>query len=142
MKNIINMVLDMDKIKSNPLQLHPSRRLLNEWVKEVTENFRDEFENKQITIRYELDSEIQSLTFDVNKCEIILSNLLMNALKFSPSHSEIRISTRQNDTFIRISVADQGIGLEHTTRRNCSAVFTKETTTSWEAASVYPMPKP
>jgi len=114
MKNIINMVLDMDKIKSNPLQLHPSRRLLNEWVKEVTENFRDEFENKQITIRYELDSEIQSLTFDVNKCEIILSNLLMNALKFSPSHSEIRISTRQNDTFIRISVADQGIGLEHT----------------------------
>lgn len=113
MKNIINMVLDIDKMKSNPLKLQHSTCPLNEWVKEVTENFRDEFANKQIKISYELDENIGQLTFDPGKCEIILSNLLMNALKFSPAETEVRIATLQNDTFVRISVADQGIGLNH-----------------------------
>ncbi len=113
MRNIINMVLDMDKIKSNSLNLQLASHPLNAWVKEVAENFRDEFENKQITITYEFDPHIGQLTFDSGKCEIILSNLLINALKFSPSNTEVRICTRQDETFVRIAVADQGIGLEH-----------------------------
>lgn len=113
MKNIINMVLDMDKMKSCPLKLQKSFRRLNEWVKEVTENFRDEFENKRIVVTYRLDERIGSVSFDTGKCEIVLSNLLMNALKFSPPDTEIRIFTEQKNGFVRISVADEGIGLDH-----------------------------
>lgn len=114
MRNIINMVLDMDKIKSNPLTLQRSSRDVNEWVKEVTENFREEFAHKQIRLTYRLDEKAGCLLFDAGKCEIVLSNLLMNALKFSSSDTVVEVITERLEGYVRISVADQGIGLDHT----------------------------
>lgn len=41
----------------------------------------------------------------------ILTNLISNAVKYSPRHSEIKIICKNSDGFLEISVIDQGFGM-------------------------------
>jgi len=113
MKNLINMVLDINKIKEEKNILRKKPYLLNDWVKSVCEDFRNEFEVKQITLIYSFDDTIDTILFDKSKCEIVLSNILMNALKFGFPNTQVTISTKAIKESVRITVKDQGIGLNN-----------------------------
>ena len=58
MKNIINMVLDLNRIKTGEEPLQKLPHLLNEWVRSVCEDFRNECEEKKIDLQYQLDDTI------------------------------------------------------------------------------------
>ena len=123
MKNLINMVLDVNKVKEHKNILHKKPYLLNDWVKSVCEDFKNEFEAKQITLVYSLDDTIGMISFDKPKCEIVLSNLLMNALKFTFSDTRVTVSTLVIEDAVRITVKDQGIGLNNVDIRKLFTPF-------------------
>ena len=95
MKGMINMVLDINKFNTGYDTIQKESHILNSWIKEVGEDFRNELIYKQIRLNYLLDNEIKEVMYDKNKCRIVLSNLLMNALKFSDNESCITISTEK-----------------------------------------------
>lgn len=111
MKNLIEMVLDVRRMEMGQNVLHPSTCPFNKWLQDIATNFTDEFANKEVQLIYNLDQRITDWTFDTNKCEMILSNLLSNALKFTPEGSKVTLTTRKDEDHICISVADEGIGL-------------------------------
>lgn len=111
MKTIIDMTLDLNKISDEQNILHKKPHVLNEWICSVAEDFRYEFEDNFIELLYHLDGTVNMVVFDDVKCATVLSNLLMNALKFSPEHSQIIISSSLQEYTVRVSVTDQGIGL-------------------------------
>ena len=112
MYSIINMLLDMNRLESGYQEMKMAAHNINQWVRNTADDFLNEANGKHITIRYEFDSSLTDLWFDEWKCQIILSNLLMNAIKFSTVNSHITISTlHQDNGFVRISVSDEGIGL-------------------------------
>lgn len=111
MRNTINMVLDMNSLKEARSALHKTSQPLNEWIVSVVKDFESELESRNIRINYRLDENIRQVAFDAPKCTTVLSNLLMNALKFSPSDTTITLASELTDGKARISVADQGIGL-------------------------------
>lgn len=125
MRNIINMVLDARKMEVGQNRLYLQQHPLNEWIKNITEDFRYEFENKGIDIRYELDDQIKNVVFDANKCEIVLSNLLMNALKFSNENTEVTIKTEIRNNNVQVLVKDQGIGLGNITEAQLFTRFSQ-----------------
>lgn len=92
------------------IQPHP----LNHWIEHVSQDFISEGEAKNVRIRYQLDPQIETVSFDKDKCEIILSNLLINALKHSPQDTEITIVSEllPETGRVRISIIDQGCGLK------------------------------
>lgn len=111
MKNIINIVLDVRKMEVSQASLHMQPHLLNNWLSSIADDFKNEFKAKRIQLNYNFDQAIEEVVFDGEKCEIVFSNLLMNALKFSPSDTKVTIFTQLIDNKVRISVRDQGIGL-------------------------------
>lgn len=113
MKDIIDMVLDVRKLEERKDTLHILPHALNEWVCKVGEKFTTEFEVRNIKLIYELDNNIQNIPFDDNKCEFVLSNFLMNALKFSEEGTITTIQTNfsADNQWVRVSVVDQGMGL-------------------------------
>ncbi|WP_288360090.1 two-component regulator propeller domain-containing protein [uncultured Bacteroides sp.] len=113
MKNIIDMVLDVRKLEEKKDMLRILPHPLNEWIHKIGEKFITEFEAKNIDLTYELDNTIQEIPFDNNKCEFVLSNFLMNALKFSEEGTitTIRTSLSPDNKWVRVSVVDQGMGL-------------------------------
>ena len=62
------------------------------------------------------------LSVDRDHVRNVLSNLIDNAIKYSPEAPEISITTRNNDTGIIISVEDKGIGISH---KNQKDIFKK-----------------
>lgn len=113
MKNIIDMVLDVRKLEEGKEILHVAPHSFNEWIRSVGDKFAIEFKAKGIEITYELDENIEKVPFDKNKCEFVLSNFLMNALKFSEPGTTTTVTTSlslQKD-WVSVSVEDEGIGL-------------------------------
>ncbi len=125
MKNLINMVLDVRKMEVGESKLQIQPHALNQWIEHVSQDFTSEGEAKNIRIRYQLDPNIDTVSFDKDKCEIILSNLLINALKHSPQDAEITITSEllPEKESVRISVIDQGNGLKQVNTRKLFTRF-------------------
>lgn len=112
MKALINMVLDVRKMEVGESKLHIQPQDFNAWIEQVTHDFISEGEAGQVHIRHALDPAVGEVSFDKDKCEIVLSNLLVNALKHSPQHTTITITSElQAGDRVRVSIADQGCGL-------------------------------
>lgn len=113
MRNIIDMVLDVRKLEEGKDILCIVSQSLNNWVRSVGDKFLSEYENKGIELVYQLDENITDIPFDKNKCEFVLSNFLMNALKFSEAGTKTTITTElsQERDSVRVAVKDQGMGL-------------------------------
>lgn len=112
MKSIINMVLDLRKMEVGHDSVRLTHQPLNEWICSIAGNFDSEFRAKGITLAYEFDESVDGVSFDKEKCEIVLSNLLVNALKFSKEYTRVTLSTKVVGEMVRVSVKDEGIGLD------------------------------
>lgn len=124
MKNLINMVLDVRKMEVGESKLKIQSELLNKWIEYVSQDFISEGEMKNVSICCQLDPRIGTVSFDKDKCEIILDNLLINALKHSPQNAEVTIVSEllSEKERVRISVIDQGSGLKNV---NIQKLFTR-----------------
>lgn len=118
MTQLINGILDVRKMEMGNALLQITNSNLNDWVRDVAENFRDEMKIKHISLKYDFSDKIGTANFDKEKCRIILSNFLMNALKYSDSEGVVLVKTSLEHSagFIRISVEDQGVGLSEVDR--------------------------
>lgn len=115
MKQTIDMVLDMRKMETGHGELHIQSHILHDWIRETTGFFTDEMNHRRMSLQYIFDEQVQNVYFDKEKCTIVLSNLLSNALKFSYPDSTITVSTalREAENQVRISVSDEGEGLQN-----------------------------
>ena len=113
MKDIINIVLDARKMEVGQEVLHISSHPLHKWIQEVAETFQTASKAKEIEITYDFDDSIQYIAYDDTKCKVVLSNLIMNALKYSPNQTRIVIKTIRTNESIQVHVQDQGIGLDN-----------------------------
>ena len=112
MKDLINMVLDVRKMEVGETKLKLQSWQLNAWIQEVGAEFVDEGAAQLVQIAYQLDNTIDEVTFDKSMCTIVVTNLLTNALKHSPKNTTITIRTHKEKEYVRISVSDQGEGLQ------------------------------
>lgn len=115
MKNLLNMVLDVRKMEVGQSTLRIEVVALNLWIEQLIADFKPEAETRGITLYYQSDAEVTNLCFDKEKCTTILTNLLINALKYSPDNTQITITTGlvgKERNCVRISVSDQGTGLK------------------------------
>lgn len=80
-------------------------------IEQTFTNIKLQVENKEGQIRAELNAERPVINADRVHVTNILFNLIDNALKYSKTNPDIKISTRNDDTGIFISVQDNGIGI-------------------------------
>ena len=112
MKNLLNMVLDLRKMEVGESSLNISSNEFNHWVDNIVTDFSDDEGDSGIRIKTELDPSINQVNFDKHKCEIILSNLLVNAIKHSSEGDTIRVKTEIfEENLVKLSVIDNGTGI-------------------------------
>ena len=125
MREIVDMVLDWSSLEADYNKLKIQKTQLNEWVTEVIKDYMNEAKEKEICIQLQIDPNIEEVWFDKQKCQTVLSNLLMNALKFSKANSNITVSTQRLENTVRISVIDEGSGIEDSDMANLFTKFHK-----------------
>ena len=114
MKSLLDMVLDLRKMEVGIHNLQICPQPLNQWIQEVVAGFVGEGEARKVCFNFRLDERIAEISFDKDKCEIILTNLLINALKHSPEDTAVVVQTEllADREFVRISIIDRGCGLK------------------------------
>ena len=119
MKNILNTVLNVRKMEVGQSTLHVQSIQLDEWAEQLISDFKPEASVRGITLVYQPEPEIQTLCFDKEKCTTILTNLLINALKYTPDSTRLS----EDKTRVRISISDQGPGLKDVDTNNLFVRF-------------------
>ncbi len=112
MKDILNTVLNVHKMEVGKGTLFVESVQLDEWVERLMEDFRPEAAARGVRLVYLPDASVQELSFDKEKCTTILTNLLINALKYTADNTAITVSVRAEKESVRISVSDEGPGLK------------------------------
>lgn len=115
MKKLLNMVLDLRKMEMGENTVHLGGYNFNDWLKNVVDDFVSEGEAMGINIHTELDEKVGEVVFDKEKIEVVLTNLLVNAMKHSERDSEVIIKTElvNEGKDVKISVIDKGAGLDN-----------------------------
>jgi len=111
LSRLINDLLDMSKIEAGRMALKKSSVNISTLVEEVLSSFRDQAENKKITLITHIHNDILPLYIDGDKINQVLTNLIANSLKFTAAQGRITIGVKDKGTGVEISVADTGIGI-------------------------------
>jgi signal transduction histidine kinase/CheY-like chemotaxis protein len=113
---LINDVLDLAKVESGKLEIHPEPISLDEITHEVTDVLLSKSSEKRILIGTTIDPALNAsgpIVADGGKLKQILYNYVSNALKFTPPQGKVEIRVRpEGPDYFRIEVEDSGIGIQ------------------------------
>lgn len=109
--NLINQLLDLSRLDSGKEKLRAARRNIVPFIKGIAANFEAAAQKKGLDLQIHAQSDEILFYFDDQKMEKVMNNLLMNAVKYTPLNGQIRVSTSQEDQFVKISVKDSGRGI-------------------------------
>ena len=112
MKNLLDMVLDLRKLEAGGSRLKREQVEYNKWIAEAADDIVNEEKAEGINIIYDFDANVTAAHIDKQKCDIVLMNILITAIKHSSSGDTITIHTELTEEgFIRTSISDEGPGL-------------------------------
>ena len=112
LSQMVQELLDLARIEAGkaPLQLTATPTL--NLLRHATERLQAQATRAQLTLRIEGATELPFVYVDGNRVEQVLTNLIHNAIKFTPTGGEIRVSAITSDAqTLTVKVADTGVGI-------------------------------
>lgn len=136
MMDLIDDLLEMSKIDCGQTELQNAACDLHRQLQIVTDMFKIQAEEKAIHIELEIDLPEQEVYVDPLRFRRIMSNLVSNAVKFTPNDGKIKITAHQKDVSnsgygrYEFSVTDNGVGMSEDFMKKMFDAFERESTST------------
>ena len=130
LSGIINDLLDLSKIEAGKMDFHFSQTDIHAVIDYVKSTFLNVAKEKGLNLTSDEAPELPQITADSQRLEQVLTNLVSNAIKFTPAGKNITIKSelvnaesidkdncfrevlnKLNGNYIMVSVVDEGIGI-------------------------------
>jgi len=111
--NLINQLLDISKLDAGKMPVELSRGDFGHYVGDFIKTFEEQAAKKNITLHF--DNQLNgAYLFDEEHWQKIISNLVGNSLKFTPSGGTISVFVGkvQESGEVQLTVKDTGIGID------------------------------
>ena len=113
---LINDLLDFSRIeRGRELEMHFSRIELSDVIETVIATYQTQAMEKGLTLKYGGEVPLHAgelmVYGDADRLTQVFSNLVSNAVKFTPEEGLITIGTRKNKGLIELTVQDTGVGI-------------------------------
>ena len=119
---LINDILDIEKIESGKLRLDMVPLDLRDIAKRSVEGVSGYADDLNVRLLLS-DGEPVSVRGDADRLIQVVTNLLSNALKFSPSGGQVRVTVDPTTRLARLSVVDEGPGIPDAFRARIFSKF-------------------
>jgi signal transduction histidine kinase len=106
---MINSQLDLDRLQSGQIDLETERLQLNDVVTAVVDLTRTTEPDHRVAL--DLDPALEPVIGDRDRLIQIVTNLLNNAVKYSPDGGAVLLSTRCEGHQIHLAIKDHGVGI-------------------------------
>jgi len=118
LNNLIEDLLQLSKIESQEIAMNLQSIDLRDLIDKTISEFKGKINQKEQQIKINIPPQFPLLKVDPEQMELVLRNLLDNAIKYTPNRGEISISALEKAENIYIEVADNGTGIsaEHLPR--------------------------
>ncbi len=114
--DLINRLLDFSKLEAGQMKLLVQRVDLNGLVDRLTQAATPLAQQRGIALTVDCDPALAPFGADEEKVDTIVSNLVSNAIKFTPAGGSIHVETHLADDRVWVSITDTGIGIDETQR--------------------------
>jgi signal transduction histidine kinase len=114
MLRLIQDLLDIERIAIGKLILHYEEHDIREIIKDIVGDFQRDAAARGITLTAKPGSECGRVVCDRSRVVQVLSNLIGNAIKFTPANGQIHVScegTGPESKGVQVSVSDTGPGI-------------------------------
>ncbi len=111
MTRLVNDLLVLSRLDSREEMLSLSPLDVGFLVREVAEKFRRRCEEKGLALEVEVRGEPGEVLGDGTRLEQVLTNLLTNALDFTPPGGRITLVVEPEEEKVRVAVRDTGVGI-------------------------------
>ena len=134
--SIINNVLDMARVESGKMELDENYEVVGNITQLVCGAFAAEASKKNIELNKIVNVEHKHIITDSTKMQEILSNLISNAIKYTPEGGKVLIDVqelpydKEGYTLIQTKVSDTGIGMSEEFLPSLFELFTRERNTT------------
>jgi PAS domain S-box-containing protein len=108
---LIEDILDVSRIISGKLEIEPGPVSVPQLLQTVVAGASPAAVAKQIAIRCDIALEVPPIEGDSKRLHQVLSNLLANAVKFTPGGGTIDVTCRMTGECVEVVVRDSGIGI-------------------------------
>ena len=114
MERLISDLLDVASIEGGTLSVQRGPVDLGVVASEVVELLEGQARERNISVQTEIGPDIPVVMGDHDRLVQVLSNLLGNAIKFTPEGGNVRIGVCKTGDQVVVSVSDTGIGISST----------------------------
>lgn len=106
----IGSILDLTRIESKEVKLQKSSKDINSVLREIIKKYQFNARLKNISLVSTLEPMF-SVKVDADLIKQVFSNIVENAIKYSPEGSQVKIASKEEDGQVRVSVTDSGPGI-------------------------------
>lgn len=122
---MVNGLLDFAKSEAGKIEVHREPVELHTLVHSIVADFAPVMQHRGITCSCQLQPEQQFVMIDRYLFERILFNLLSNAVKCTPAGGSIHVRCALRGQYLRLSVADTGVGIPSAARSKLFQKFSQ-----------------
>ncbi|PKQ61733.1 hypothetical protein BZG02_15030 [Labilibaculum filiforme] len=125
--DLLTNLMEWSRVQTDLIKFNPEYIDVVPMIKSILELLKSASEHKSITIN--LNSSFNFILYaDKEMIEVVLRNLISNAIKFTPHKGAINIATLEKENEYVISVADNGIGIENSKLEKLFRIDTSHST--------------
>lgn len=107
---LVQQIIDLSRLQNDMLSDDATTIKIGELVSEATEHSATEAEHKDIEIVTSVEPDLY-VHGDRAQLHAAVSNLVENAVTYSPDGSRVTVTAQLDDEDVRLTVADNGIGI-------------------------------
>lgn len=109
---LVNNLIDCTKLDTGTLDFNPQTYDIVRFIEDIFDSTVEFGKKNNINMIFDTEMEEKIISFDLNKIEKVMLNIISNAIKFNNENGEINVFIKESNDFIKIIVKNTGIGIE------------------------------
>ena len=108
---LINQMLDLSKLENKALQLQLQQADIIPYLRYLTQSFQTFANKHNLSLQFFTNSDQLVMDFDAEQLQQVITNLISNAVKFTPSGGSIKVRVGEEEGQLHLTVSDTGVGI-------------------------------